>query len=135
MNKLTIYVYKSIAGDCTNGGISASTNTLNLLMSDDERPQPVVRYGNDEIEYFRAQAKRRSDHDPEHDVFVVKRHLSGRDYYHIEPIEPVRSGCVGYMAGGNLAYTSDHRFRSRFDYALPIHDRQETHELYEVLSR
>jgi hypothetical protein len=132
MNKLTVYVYTN-GRDCTNGGISGTAKSLNLIISDDERPAPVVRSGAEDIAYFREQARMCADHCPESDVFVVMRHLFGRDYYHVEPVAPVASGNVGYMAGGNHAYVSDGRFT--FDYPLSIHDRQETQELNDKLSR
>lgn len=48
---------------------------------------------------------------------IVKRFLSGRDYFHAEPAEK------GFYAfGGSFVYTSDSRFP--FDYPLPLHDRQ-----------
>jgi len=64
---------------------------------------------------------------------IVKRFLFGRDYYHLEPIDPCPSNQVGYMFGGNFAYSSDSRFPN--DYPLPIHDRSETQEQYDTLSR
>jgi hypothetical protein len=130
MNTLTVYVYKNPLADCTNGGISGSARSLNLIMSDDEKSRPVVRSGSEDIRYFREQAAMCADHNPEKDVFIVKRFIGGRDYFHIEPVAPTKKGNVGYMAGGNLGFTRDGRYG--FDYALSIHDRQETQEQYDM---
>lgn len=38
-----------------------------------------------------------------------------------------------YMAGGNFVYSSDSRFPSK--YPIPIHDRRETWDNYNILTR
>ena len=75
---------------------------------------------------------------PENTVRVVERHLFGRTVYHCEPVHGKRSGCVGWMAGGCYVSSSDSRFSAQhenFYGALSLHDRQETQELYDMLSR
>lgn len=53
----------------------------------------------------------------------------GPEYWALKPIiEPV--GCVGPMAGGNLAYSSD----SRIKRVYHVHDRWETQAMYNSLS-
>lgn len=64
---------------------------------------------------------------------------------HLVPYDPRREGMVGPMFGGNYATTSDSRWgrwlaehfgnEFRFNTCLAIHDRYETPEVYEALSR
>jgi hypothetical protein len=112
----TVSVYRNAEyGDCTNGGVTKTANQV--LLVGEGVPQMY------EPESF-----------PEMPVLkLVKRNLFGREYLHAEPIEPVRNGCVGYMAGGNFIYSCDSRFPS--DYPIPVHDRQETTAQYEANSR
>jgi hypothetical protein len=69
-------------------------------------------------------------------LHLVKRSLGGaKPYLHAEPLErPV--GKLGPMAGGNYIMTSDSRFRQEVnEYPVPVHDRFETQEQYDFLSR
>ena len=70
--------------------------------------------------------------DPSKVVVLVKRFLFGRDYYHVQPVEPM-PGMVGPMFGGNYVKTCDSRFPH--DYPLPVHDRYEIQTEYEHLIR
>lgn len=106
---LRIYVYRSNLGDCTNEGVSGKTDTLYI----------ECQRGAVEVE----------DDDPRL-MEVVEGY---RGSFHLEPRNGKRKGCVGWMMGGNFAYTSDGRFG--YGYPLPIHDRQETQEEYDMLSR
>lgn len=64
---------------------------------------------------------------------------------HLVPYNTKRKGMVGPMFGGNYATASDSRWGKwlaehygnefRFNNCLPIHDRYETPEMYEILSR
>lgn len=111
MRALPISVYKSNSSDCTNGGITSKYSSLLLVCED----------GFIEVD---------ETNPPENLVKVVTRKLFGKEYKHIEPY--ARPTELGWMAGGNLAYTCDSRFPS--DYPLSVHDRQETQELYNMLS-
>ena len=115
MRALPIEVYKSNLGDCSNGGISSRYSTL-LLIHDK---------GFIEVD---------ESNPPENLVKIVTRHLFGRDYKHIEPVKPVDTGNVGYMAGGAIGYSCDSRFRDLSEYPLNIHDRQETQYVSDLLS-
>ena len=108
---LPIYVYKNELGDCTNGGISSKYDSL-LLVSENG----FIKIDEDNL--------------PENLVKLVTRNLWGKEYKHIEPYKPATQ--IGYMSGGNIAYSSDSRFPS--DYPLCIHDRQEIPEVYEKMS-
>lgn len=61
-------------------------------------------------------------------IFISEQR--GQEYWALKPlIQP--EGMIGPMAGGNLAYSSD----SRCDRVYHIHDRFETPEDNEALSR
>ena len=121
MNKtkaLPIYVYRQPAfGDCTNFGISSRYDELLCLCPD----------GFMDVDL---------DDPPENLVKIVKRGIFGDAVYHIEPVAPPTD--IGWMAGGNYAATCDTRFSRMIGGmygAVAIHDRQETKELHELLSR
>lgn len=116
MKALPISVYREGRGDCTNGGISSRFREL-LVICD------------------RGHINIDENNPPENLVKVVKRHLFGRDVFHLEPVKRP-DGC-GWMMGGNYGATSDSRFSEMlggFYGAVAIHDRQESQELYDLLS-
>ena len=130
MNKaraLPVDVFRASHSDCTNGGISSKFNQLLVLCKD----------GFKEVDL---------DNPPQNLVQVVRREFAGRYTYHLEPVaEPTGAG---WMMGGNYAATSDSRFSRMIgnmygavsiydveDLAVAIHDRQETWEQYDMLSR
>lgn len=112
MRALPVEIYKHHSGDCSNGGISSRFNEILLICED-------------------GFIKVDEENPPENLCKVVKRHLFGRDYYHIEPV--ARPNGVGWMYGGCIVCTSDSRFR--FDYPLKLHDRTESQEQYDRMSR
>jgi hypothetical protein len=116
MKALRISVFRSNGRDCTNGGISSKYNEL-LLICDDG----YINIDENNI--------------PENAVKMVKRNLFGKVMYHIEPYNKPTE--IGWMMGGNFAYTCDSRFSEMCDCynAIPIHDRQESQELNDLLSR
>jgi len=117
MKALPIYVYRSCFGDCTNGGISSCYDRL-LCVCDN---------GFIDVD---------ADNPPENLVRIVKRSLFGRDVFHVEPVAAADG--VGWMAGGNYAASSDSRFSDMIGGmygAVAIHDRTESQELYDLLSR
>lgn len=115
MKALRINVYRHntdpFYGDCTNGGITSKFDDL-LLIHDE---------GFVDIDLNNV---------PDNAVVLVERYICGRVYKHLEPLKGTDRGCVGWMFGGNLAYTSDSRFPS--DYPLCVHDRQETQDQYNL---
>ena len=115
MKALPIYVYsnKTYEG-CSNNGISEKYDRLLL----------VCEEGFIDID---------ENNLPENLVKVVTRNLSHGEYKHIEPYKKAYG--VGYMAGGSYASSSDGRFSRISKYPLSIHDRQETQEQYDRLSR
>lgn len=115
---LPIYVYRQADGsDCTNNGISSRYDRLLCVCND----------GFIDVD---------ESNPPENLVKVVRREIFGRVVYHLEPV--IRPTGAGWMAGGNYASTSDSRFSELVGGmygAVSIHDRQETWEQYELLSR
>ena len=111
---IEVYVTKRRRGcDCTNGGISSKYEQLLLVCDkgyvtiDEENP-------------------------PENLVKVVTRNFGFGTYKHIEPV--ARPQHLGWMFGGNLAYSSDSRFSELAGNPLPLPDRQETQEVYDLLT-
>lgn len=115
MKALPVYVlaHRSFE-DCSNNGVSKNFDTLLLI-----HEEGFISIDEDNI--------------PDNLVKVVTRNLSDGEYKHIEPYKKATK--VGYMFGGNYASTSDSRFSEISKYPLAIHDRQETQEEYDTLSR
>lgn len=117
MKALPISVYReNRLGDCTNGGITSRYDRLLLICEE----------GYKEVD---------ENNPPENLVKIVTRFICGREYKHIEPYASVDAGCVGWMSGGNIAYSCDSRFSRMSEYPLSVHDRQETQAQYDMLSR
>ncbi len=120
---LGFHVYKPIkyirdGTDCTNGGISTKFDEL-IVVGEDLKGYIDISLSDP----------------PENAVFIVKRHLFGRDVYHAEPMDGLHAmkfrGLTGgkwYCDGGNYIATSDSRFGEAcggFYGALSLHDRCE----------
>lgn len=126
---LPCHVYKDSLGDCTNGGVSAKFDSL-YLCRDYVTEEDVLEYCKannclDEVERF---------------VKCETRSLFGgtRIYKDIVLVyEGNRKDTLGGMSGGNLLYTCDARWEeiTGCPYPLSIHDRYETQEVYDMLSR
>lgn len=111
---LPVDIFKNSGRDWSNGGISSRYNEI-LLINE------------------KGHIKVDLDNPPDNLCVYVKRTLFGEEHDYIEPYSPIESGCVGWMFGGTIAYTSDSRFQGK--HPVNIHDRQETQELYDILSR
>lgn len=98
--------------DCSNDGVSARFSKFILV-------------GEGVPEIFEATADMPV-------LVLVRRNIGGRPYVHAEPLEKP-PGMVGPMFGGNFVHTSDSRFPN--SYPIPIHDRFETPDQYERMSR
>ena len=107
-------IFKDKYGDCSNGGISSRFNEILLLNE-------------------RGHIKVDLDNPPENLCVYVERELFGEEHDFIRPYAPKDSGNVGYMFGGTIIYTSDSRFQGK--HPICLHDRQESYELYDMLSR
>lgn len=115
---LPVYIYKHKGETCSNGGISERYNEILLLCED----------GFINVDM---------DNPPENLCKVVKRNLWGKDYVHIEPVKEVGKDRAGYMYGGCIVSTSDSRLRkvTGVDYPIDLHDRTESWEDYDRMSR
>ena len=115
---IDFYVYRWSLGDCTNGGASGKYDTLYV-----ECPG-----GYDELD------------ESDERLFKIDTTAFGNPIL-VPKNKP--SGVIGPMAGGNYGASSDSRFSRAvklatgcdFYGALPIHDRFETQQTYDMLSR
>lgn len=115
MKALPVYVYSNkLFGSSSNGGVTSKYDRL-LLICDG---------GFIDID---------ESNPPENLMKIVVRTFHDGEYKHIEPYKKATE--IGYMYGGSYASTSDSRFSSISKYPLPIHDRQESQEVYDSLSR
>jgi hypothetical protein len=106
---------------CANGGIS-------------ERCEKVVIVGDGIAELFEATSAMPA-------VKLVVRDIGGR-VVHAEPVEPVKPGNIGYTSGGGALVFSDSRLcraLEKLGYpshcAIILHDRHDTQEQYDALTR
>ena len=115
---LTVNVYRWGLGDCTNGGASAEVKSICVV----NIPGP-----------FNPR--------PDTPAFELVQGRGGQGHAILRPVDG--RGGIGPMFGGNFGYSSDSRFGeavreltgSNHYGAVHIHDRYETPEQYEVLSR
>lgn len=116
MRALACDIFKWSKADYSNHGISSRFNEV-LVICDD---------GPIEID---------ENNPPENLCKVVTRDLGFGIFKHIEPVAEANG--VGWMYGGTIIDTSDSRFRrlTGVDYPLHFHDRTESQELYDMLSR
>lgn len=100
-------------GNCSNHGISETYDHILLVCPD----------GNVKID---------EENPPANLCHIVERKLfgDGKIYRHVEPV--AKPEHLGWMYGGCLVYSSDARFGNE---PMRLHDRQETQELYDMLSR
>lgn len=113
MKALRVNIYKHNGETFANGGISERFNEI-LLICDE---------GNVEV-----------DGTEENLCKLVTRNLFGQVYKHVEPVNGKYG--TGFMAGGSFVSSCDSRFhRIAGDYPLALHDRCETYEQYDRLSR
>lgn len=113
---LGIYVLRNNSfGDCSNNGVSARYDRLTMITENE-----VLDFTGDKKNV----------------VVKIDRVLFGKIMPVLVPLEvynEYKASKLPIMFGGNFGYTSDSRFG--FDYPLPIHDRVETWDEYEALSR
>ena len=100
-------------GNCSNNGISARFDHV-LIICDD---------GWIDVDL---------DNPPENlCVFVERKLFGGDEANYIRPYADPKG--AGWMSGGSLIYSSDSRFPG--GKPLCFHDRQESWEMYDLLSR
>jgi len=126
MTGVSVNIFRSGLGDCTNRGVTCPDLSIDsgliFVLFDEE-----IKGGNYDLEECLAKPERYVC------LKIVRRRL-GRpnEYLHVEPFNQPE-GKAGPMAGGNFVYSSDSRFPH--DYPLAVHDRFETWEQYDQLTR
>ena len=111
MRKYFSTVYYFGLGDCTNGGASSRHKSIIVIEESD------------------IEEAMKSNMDLDKVFVLVRRELWGENHWYLRQlIEP--KGKIGPMMGGNYAEVSEVS-----QHLLPIHDRYETQEEYDVLSR
>lgn len=126
MRGISVNIYRPDMGDCTNGGVTSPARAEGkIFVVFDE----AIERGNWDL----AECE---DNEKIVCLKVVRRWTgTPNEYLHLEPMFGRPEGQAGPMAGGNYAGSSDSRFRDVSPYPLPIHDRWETWEQYDMLSR
>lgn len=125
MKGLSVSVYRDTSmADCTNFGVtSPEAADGKIFVIFDEALEGYI-----DMEKAKA--------DPRYVILKVVRRNIGGEYLHVEPMFSRPEGMAGPMFGGNYVMTSDSRFRRAFGpRPLPVHDRWETWEQNEALSR
>ena len=112
----------SLYRNCANGGLSERVRTVTLVV------EPNVAEGLS------------LPFEPDEDapaVKIVERFFGHERYVHAEPINPPPKGMVGWCMGGTYIHTSDSRWRkiTGVDYPIALHDRCDTPEDFEMLTR
>ena len=112
---LPVNVLRSHFGDCANGGVTSTANTLYLICEGGWHEEPE-----DSSLLLRT---------------VTRKLFRGASpYIHAEPVNPGDlTDKLGPMFGGCFVWSSDSRFPS--DYPIPVHDRFEEVGVYERLSQ
>lgn len=123
MEKLFVTVFRP-AGypDCTGNGLSSRVDSSTLFF-DCSREEA--------IEWCKSNGK-----SSEYMFFLVKRELWGEDHSYAEPL--IKPENRAQVFGGNFLYTSDSRMYKTggiYKAPVPIHDRFETWEDFDVMSR
>lgn len=118
---VTIYKYPT---DCTNHGVSSRYDYMEAFDGDLNEVWDYVHEKGIDIDRC---------------LYLVRRELFGRDAHYFTPLKyAVKQPDGVLMMGGNYCCTSDSRWREEwFEHSLPIpiHDRLETYEQYEIMSR
>lgn len=102
--------------DPTNGGISGQVDTIYV-----PHPRGCWNIEEDDPRLFK----------------LVVRNMFGEEVRHLEPAYRPPEGCTSWMSGGNFAASCDSRAREIIGFygAISLHDRTDTWEQYEMLSR
>lgn len=114
MRGVSVQIYRSDLGDCTNGGVTSPSQSRGRIVVVFD---PEVQDGNYRLEDCKE--------DPRFICLRVVRRWVGtpHEYLHCEPITEGRQGIS--MFGGNYVGSSDSRFSNVSRYPLPVHDRIE----------
>lgn len=127
MNKTSIKILHGFDNDsCTNGGISANKKYLTISwgvksLEDADTDLVLCDGTNGRTEPIQSEAHLRE----------VAGRMNG--YLKAVPAGGAKKGLIGPMSGGN--YAMDSNGMSILQFPVPIHDRYETQEQYDFLSR
>lgn len=126
MRGLSVNIYRNDLGDCTNGGVTSPERAHGkIFVVFDE----ALGRGNWDLEECRDNPRFVC-------LKVVRRNLGRGEYLHLEPMFGRPEGMAGPCFGGNYVATSDSRFSEAFgSRPLPVHDRWDTWEDYDILTR
>lgn len=136
---MLLFVYRPADGnDYTNGGISGQVTRLTVTgirYSYGFDSTTKLTHPKDEITELPRdmQVFAPSENAPE--VILVIRDNGIVRWLHLEPATPAPGDQTPYMAGGNLATTSDSRWSELAGQPVEIHDRSDSWALYEQLSK
>lgn len=123
MKSLNVTIYRFALGDCTNNGVSSRHNSM-------------VAFDGD-LEEIRQYAESKKI-DVDKCLYLVRRELWGENHFYFTPLEFALNEPNGVVCmGGNYCCTSDSRWSEMVGDSnpRPIHDRFETWNQYEGLSR
>lgn len=101
-------------GNCSNNGIS-------------ERFDSIL------IEHERGWIDVDEKNPPENFCVIVRRELWGEEHDYVRPYREANG--VGWMYGGCIVDSSDGRWGELTTHPLRLHDRTESQEMYDLLSR
>ena len=125
MKRSVATIYRPAYGDCTNHGISSRCTLMTVF--DDCTPEEALEYC--KLHKVKVHECLIADHTP----------VCGSEYLKLVPLNAKREGFIGPMFGGNYAEDHDERFPAYsfmgdVRLPIPIHDRYETPEEYEMYS-
>jgi len=121
MRGLSVSIYRN-GSDCTNGGATSPAKAEGKIVLLFDR---ALRRGNWEF-----------DESADDDRFICLEVRRRGDYVYAVPMYGTPKGVAGPMFGGNYVCTSDSRFSEAFgSRPIPVHDRFDTWEDHERLSR
>lgn len=104
---LSVNVYRSNFGDCTNGGATSESHGANRAFVYGEGITGPHRLAELPMAAVLLRLERRQIHGSDH-------------------MRAVPEGLTGHsMFGGNFVWSSDSRFRDVHEYPVPVHDRVE----------
>ena len=125
-----LYIYKHVpyikeGYDPTNGGLSSRLDTITVF-PEDATDENIKAWCDKHGKHIEDAAR------------IVKNESWGQKHLHIEPVIKPK-GMIGPIFGGNFAYTSNGIWANmtgeKTCKPVPIHDRFETEEQYNALSR
>lgn len=120
MKKMNAEIFKAkLFAGCSNNGISDNYDNVVCYFLEDGETVEDIKNAEDNA------------------VVFIPRMLCGEKHYIFEPVKKVPEGYVSYMSGGSYVGSCDSRFIELCDgfEILPLHDRTETWQQYDMLSR